>query len=708
MANIKQLDQHVANLIAAGEVIERAASVVKELVENSIDAHSRNISIHLIDSGINEIRVIDDGDGMDLMDAKMCVLPHATSKIKNENDLFTIKTLGFRGEALPSIVAVSNFRLITSTDGQGAIMYSLKGGVPMTEARVAHDKGTEIVVKNLFFNTPARLQNLQSPNVELSHISDYVTKVALSHPDISFTLTNNEKVILKTTGNGDLLEVIASVIGNDCAKNMFKVFDTNGTYRVEGYISNISLTRASKNYMYLFINERVFRSYNISNAILKGYDTLLMNGKYPIVVLNIQADPNLVDVNVHPTKAEVRFYDEENLLRLITEMVAVNLNKQNLAVKMSFTKDENMDPLEKFHQEALSNKNKTTFDSFDEEVVDESLDEEELFVNEIVINEPLNNDEDLPEDFEDEYDESYEDEVEDYEDEVEDYEDEIEEYEEYDESSYDNIEEENNDNYLNENDLFSYNPDNDEQREEFVNDINEEKLASFTAENKTIEEPVVKEQYTQQQYDLFDNQIVDEDAKSDKIGNLYYIGQLFGTYLLAQTDNELVLIDQHAAAERINYEKILKALENNDNIGYDLLVPFNLEFSPSDCLLINESMGIINNLGIGLEEFGNNSYVVRTIPIWIFRGKEQEFVEEIITQIISGKKTTKVEFLNSLAKSLACKKSIKANEYHSAIEIEYLLEDLKNTSNPFTCPHGRPIIIKFDKYEIEKWFKRVV
>ena len=692
MANIKQLDQHVANLIAAGEVIERAASVVKELVENSIDAHAKNITIHLIDSGVNEIRVIDDGDGMDLMDAKMCVLPHATSKIKNENDLFTIKTLGFRGEALPSIVAVSNFRLITSTDGQGALMYSLKGGVPMTEARVAHDKGTEIVVKNLFFNTPARLQNLQSPNVELSHISDYVTKVALSHPNISFTLTNNEKVILKTTGNGDLLEVIACVIGNDCAKNMFKVFDTNGTYRVEGFISNISLTRASKNYMYLFINGRVFRSYNISNAILKGYDTLLMNGKYPIVVLNIQADPNLVDVNVHPTKAEVRFYDEENLLKLITEMVAVNMNKQNLAVKMSFTKEENIDPLEKFHQESLSNKNKNAFDSFDDEYSpEETTDNEELFVNE------------PEEEYEAESTSSPE-----YEDEYFEYDEQEEADEDIDSYVEEEYNEEFEENELNEEDLFSYDSHTESDEEVFVNDINDEKIASFTDEDKIEEEPVVKEQYTQQQYDLFENQIVDENTKSDKIGSLYYIGQLFGTYLLAQTDNELVLIDQHAAAERINYEKILKALENNDNIGYDLLVPFNLEFSPSDCLLINESMDIINNLGIGMEEFGNNSYVVRTIPIWIFRGKEQEFVEEIITQIISGRKTTKIEFLNSLAKSLACKKSIKANEYHSAIEIEYLLEDLKNTSNPYTCPHGRPIIIKFDKYEIEKWFKRVV
>ena len=690
MANIKQLDQHVANLIAAGEVIERAASVVKELVENSIDAHAKNISIHLIDSGVTEIRVIDDGDGMDPIDAKMCVLPHATSKINNENDLFTIKTLGFRGEALPSIVAVSNFRLITSTTGQGAIMYSYKGGVPMSEARVAHDKGTEMVVKNLFFNTPARLQNLQSQNVELSHISDYVTKVSLSHPNISFTLTNNEKVIIKTTGNGDVLEVIANVLGNDSAKNMFKVFDTNGTYRVEGFISNISLNRASKNYMYLFINNRVFRSYNINNAILKGYDTLLMNGKYPIVVLNIQADPNLVDVNVHPTKAEVRFYDEENLLKMITEMVSKSLEKQNLAVKMSFTKEEPIDPLEKFHQETLKNRlqqeEKLTFDSFDdeEEVVEEEQGEEELFVTEADTNEIKLDETDAQSEFEKDYSED-------------------EEISETEEIELDNIEDEEEFEFSSES-LFN---DDTVEEETFKNDIDEETI-SLLKENEIKEEVPVKEQYMQQQYNLFDEKITDENEKVDKIGKLYYIGQLFGTYLLAQTENELVLIDQHAAAERINYEKILKSLENNDNIGYDLLVPFNLEYSASDCLLINESMDTIQSLGINLEEFGNNSYVVRTIPVWIFRGKEKEFIEEIITQIISGRKSTKSEFLNSLAKSLACKKSIKANEYHNSVEIEYLLEDLRNTDNPYTCPHGRPIIIKFDKYEIEKWFKRIV
>lgn len=646
MAIIKQLDQHVANLIAAGEVIERAASVVKELVENSIDANAKNITIHLIDSGVTEIRVIDDGDGMDPTDAKMCVLPHATSKIKNESDLFTIQTLGFRGEALPSIVAVSNFRMITSIDGHKGYMFSLKGGIQTSEAIVAHDKGTEIAVKNLFFNTPARLQNLQSQNIELSHISDLITKMALSNPNISFLLTNNEKVIIRTNGNGDILEVIANIVGNESAKNMFKVFDTNGTYRISGYISNNTITRSNKNYMYIFVNGRIIKSYNINNAIIKGYDTLLMNGRYPLVALNIEADVSLVDVNVHPTKAEVRFYDEEGLLTMITNMIASSLKKQDLSINMSIL-NSNEDNKNKISINNENNSNQQT-NQFEYEEKDN-----DDFIN-------------------NEYNEN----------------DEQKDLLSKEDNSIDEIEEDEED----DNDLF-------------INVLSEKNNFEYQ-DNKISQEP---ETFSQQQFNLTNDEIIDEGTKQiDKIGFLSYIGQLFGTYILAQSEDELVVIDQHAAAERINYEKILNSLQNSENVGYDLLVPFNLEFTPAEVVLVNENMQLINDLGIKLEEFGSNSFVVRSIPIWIFRGREKEFVEEIITQIIVGRKTTKIEFLNSLAKSLACKKSIKANEYHNQIEIEYMLEDLRNTSNPYTCPHGRPIIIKFNKNEIEKWFKRIV
>ena len=366
MGKIQVLSEHMTNLIAAGEVIERACSVVKELVENSIDAGATKISVSLIDSGINEIRVIDNGSGMDNMDAKMALVPHATSKIVNQNDLFTIGTLGFRGEALASIVAVSNFRLMTSVDGNSGIMLSLKGGVPLTEAIIAHPKGTEIIVKNLFFNTPARLQNLQSQNVELSFISDYVSKMAIAHPNISFTLSNNDKELIHTYGNGNLLEVISNVYSNEIAKEMVNLFENDGLFKVEGYVSKISVTRSSKNAITLIINGRIVHNTALVNAVVNGYGNLLMNGKYPIAVINVTMDPGMVDVNVHPAKYEVRVADEARLKELISSSISSLLSKVDLTVNVS-------KGMEEFDDESMEE-----FDEEDEYLENELEEVEEL------------------------------------------------------------------------------------------------------------------------------------------------------------------------------------------------------------------------------------------------------------------------------------------------------------------------------------------
>ena len=627
MGKIQVLSEHMTNLIAAGEVIERACSVVKELVENSIDAGATKINISLVDAGINEIRVIDNGCGMDPMDAKMSIVPHATSKIVNQNDLFTIGTLGFRGEALASIVAVSNFQLISSTDGQSAILLSLKGGVPLTEALIAHPKGTEIVVKNLFFNTPARLQNLQSQNVELSFISDYVSKMAFAHPDISFTLSNNGKELIHTYGNGNLLEVISSVYTNEIAKQMVNVFENDGIFKIDGFISKISVTRSSKNSITLIINGRIVHNTSIVNAVVNGYGNLLMNGKYPIAVINISVDPGMVDVNVHPAKYEVRVADEARLKNLICNAISSLLSKIDLTVPVSKKYDD-------YEEE--------TMESFDDEI-DETDFEEEIDENELE-----------------------------------------EDYEEID------LDEE----------PYVLNEEVEVENEEVKQEVVEEEYNLFN-----------QEEYKQQQYSFNDEEeiLVEEDLKENKkVAKMFYIGQLFGTYILAQNENNFYLIDQHAANERVNYEKIKNDLSKKTYATYELLVPFTLSFSQTESFLINEKKELINNLGIYFDDFGNNSFVIRRIPIWIFRGKEKEFVEEIITKLIFEKGSNQSDFLDNLAKSLACKKSIKANEYHSSIEIEYLLEELAKTTNPFTCPHGRPVIVSVTKEEIEKWFKRIV
>lgn len=647
MGKIQVLSEHMTNLIAAGEVIERACSVVKELVENSIDAGATKINVSLIDSGINEIRVIDNGSGMDQMDAKMALVPHATSKIVNQNDLFTIGTLGFRGEALASIVAVSNFKLITSQDGHSGIMLSLKGGVPLSEALIAHAKGTEIVVKNLFFNTPARLQNLQSQNVELSFISDYVSKMAIAHPDISFTLSNNEKELLHTYGNNNLLEVIGSVYSNDIAKEMLNVFNNDGLFKIEGYTSKISVTRSSKNAITLIINGRIVHNSALINSVVSGYGNLLMNGRYPIAVINVTMDPGMVDVNVHPAKYEVRIADEQRLKTLITSTISSLLSTVDMTVSVSKKYDDEEQAIEE------------TMESFEE---DETFELEE-------------------------YEESYEEEI------GEDEED-------------------------NEEELIELEEEQNEETDYDLEDVIESEPYQLQEESTVSKEDNIEpeynlfnqETYTHQQYTFNDDEVATESEvkENSKVAKMYYIGQLFGTYILAQNEDNFYLIDQHAANERINYEKIKNNLSKSSYATYELLVPFTLSFSQSEAMMIHEKAEVINKLGIIFDDFGNNSFVIRQIPIWIFRGKEREFVEEIITKVIYEKGSTQIDFLDSLAKGLACKKSIKANEYHSSIEIEYLLEELAKTSNPFTCPHGRPVIVSVSKSEIEKWFKRIV
>lgn len=605
MPKINQLDQHTTNLIAAGEVIERAASVVKELVENAIDASASKISIKLVEAGLSEIIVTDNGEGMDAIDAKLCFLPHATSKIHNEKDLFKIATLGFRGEALPSIVAVSQFKLKTSNDGIRGFMYSLKAGEIISEAMVAFPKGTEITVRNLFFNTPARLQNLQSSSIELGYILDYVTKMALARPDIAFLVQNNDRIVLQTYGNNHLLEVVTNLYKDDVAKSMVQFFTSNGYFQVSGFISKLNITRSSRNHITMIVNGRVVKNSKLVQAVIEGYQERLMLGRYPIAVINIVADLALVDVNIHPAKLEVRFSSEDELIDLIKKEISQTLAKTNLIVDLG---NEDLPELSQ------------------EEIVEEPL------LKEPVLIKPT-----LEQDF--------------------------------------------------------------EKEEAKIN--YEQPLA--------VEVEKALESFSQQQYSLIDDAITkDDDSKQPQIPFLNYIGQLQGTYLLANDDENFYIIDQHAAAERINYEKFLRELAKDDMITYEVLVPFAINFTLSEALLVRDQINDFKKWGLLLEDFGGGSFLVREIPTWIPKGAEKDFSEEMILQIISGKKQEKSQFLDYLAKTLACKKSIKANTFLERRQIDYMLEDLSRCHNPYICPHGRPVIVKYRFYEIEKWFKRVV
>ncbi len=547
MDKIIRLDDNISNMIAAGEVVERPLSVVKELIENSIDANSTTIDIFLEDSGMRLVRVTDNGDGMSNNDCELAFTRHATSKIKSKHDLFNITTLGFRGEALPSIASVSRVYLTSST-GEDGYFVKIDGGVNSDSGPGSAKKGTDISVKNLFYNTPARLKFIKGLSFELSIISDYISKSALMRPDISFKLFNNDKLLITTEGSNNQLKAISQVYGINIAKEMKEFECSNYDYKVKGYISNPVVSRATKNYISIIVNNRVVRNYNLSNAVIQGYGNKLPSDRYPICVISIECDPLLIDVNVHPSKLQIKLTDERKLATLIRERV----------------------------KELLT-------------------------------------------------------------------------------------------------DLVS--------------------IPSITA--KPAESGFVQETI----------ELNYEPVKQEKsiFPVLEYIGQFHKTYLICQAEDGLYIIDQHAAAERVRYESNLEYLSKPSTDSMDLLTPFNLEFSPDESIVIDESLELLKDKGIILEKSGLSSYFLRRVPLWFRHGLETDYSLEIINSVIN--KTLNKD-IDKLASKLACKRSIKGNDSISRIEVETLIIDLSKCENPYTCPHGRPTIIKYTKSEIERFFRR--
>ena len=625
MKKIIELSENLSNLIAAGEVVERPMNVVKELVENSIDANAKNIKIDLTDCGIVNISVLDDGEGINKEQMPNALKRHATSKIQTEDDLFRISSLGFRGEALPSIASVSDFR-ITSNDGETNYYLAYKAGKKISEGNANLPKGTQIEVRNLFFNTPARYKHLGSSYQELSAITDYIYKVAISNPNISFTLINNQKVLFKSSGNGELLEVISEAYGANIGKKMIAFNASNNLYKISGYTTNNEIFRSNRNALIVLVNSRIIKNLNILYAITDAYQTILPVGKHPLTVLNIQCDYDLIDVNVHPAKLEIRFTDEEELRKLITKTIKNCLHESEL---LKFAKTETLpreDETYNYSQNEISNAQNRLF-------------EQSLF-------------------------------------EIKNYSENFDDIQSFDKSSHNEAE--------NENDDFDW-----------LNDFDE----STPIENSKSEELFEDEEYVQPK-------LIEEDSRKF-FQNLDYIGQYHETYLMLQDDMNLYLIDQHAAMERVMYEKISNSFKEVTKSTYELLIPITIDYTKNEIDTLLNLQNDINKLGIEFEEFGNNSIVVRTIPTWIPQNLEVEFLSDIFNHYMSSMFVNKAKMYDSLAKSLSCKKSIKANMKITLEEVKTLLLNLDNCIMPYTCPHGRPTLIKFTKYEIEKLFKRV-
>lgn len=639
MGKIHELSEILSNQIAAGEVIERPASVVKELAENAIDANSTQIDIVIEQAGLQLIQVIDNGDGIEPEDVPTAFKRHATSKIATRQDLFKIQSLGFRGEALASIASVSDLTIETATANSLGTFAHFKGGVLEEQKTNPIRPGTAITVRDLFFNTPARLKYVKTFQTELANVIDIVNRLAMSHPQIAFTLTNDDHLLLKTAGNNDLQQTIAGIYGVTMAKQLLPVSAEDLDFKLTGYVSLPKLTRASRNYISVLINGRYIKNYQLNKAIIKGYGSKLMVGRYPVVVLNIQMDPLLIDVNVHPTKQEVRLSKEPALMALIEKAIRERLSTENLipdAVQnLKQTKPVDVDQLQMdLNQITSQRRNATgTVRPIQPQTVPEKPVKTEMqaaaqiaetetpLKREPTANPNLNS---LP--------------------------------------------------------IF-------EQPQQ---------LARWDDkyEAETIGNP-------------FGEQPEDDAAPIERFPALRYIGQLHNTFLLAEGEDGFYILDQHAAQERIKYEYYREKIGEVSNDAQNLLVPLVLEYPNSDAIKIQAQKELLAAVGVQLESFGQNSFVIHSHPTWIAQGQEEATIREMIDTVLENGKLDIAHFREKTAIMISCKQSIKAHHHLDDAQAKALLVDLAQTENPFNCPHGRPVLIHYTQKDLEKMFKRI-
>ncbi|MDT8862857.1 DNA mismatch repair endonuclease MutL [Alkalihalobacillus sp. MEB130] len=630
MTKIIKLDDALSNKIAAGEVVERPASIVKELVENALDANSSQIIVQIEEGGLSSIRIIDNGDGIASEEVETAFYRHATSKIRTDRDLFQIGTLGFRGEALPSIASVAFVSMTTNTGSGPGTGIVIEGGVIKEKKAAKARKGTEIQVTNLFYNTPARLKYLKTVHTEAGNVSDIVNRLALAHPHVSFEYSHDGKEVLKTSGNGDIRQVIASIYGRNVAKKVKHVEGRSLDYEISGFVGMPELTRASRQYMSIFVNGRYIRNYALARSIQDGYHTLLPIGRYPLVVLSIKMDPKLIDVNVHPSKLEVRLSKEEELGQLITQ-----------SIKRLF-ETETLIP-------SADTKQRTNFESYKSEQVSFDFDTpiEARTSPTIQVKE-----------------------------------------EQYEalaspEKGYDR---------LIQTDSTYENPLPQQNKEREQQESSQENVVATNIKEVEPRKVETKE----------------EESILERVPVLYPVGQMHGTYIIAQNETGMYLIDQHAAQERVKYEFFRDKVAEVSPHVQELLVPITLECTAQEFSIINEHLDDLHTVGVFPEQFGTQAFIIRSHPTWLPKGQEEETIREIIDYLLENRSVNLKKLREEAAILMSCKAAIKANRHLRQDEMFALLESLRKSSDPFTCPHGRPILVHFSTYALEKMFKRVM
>ncbi|AVH47312.1 DNA mismatch repair protein MutL [Staphylococcus haemolyticus] len=675
MGKIKELQTSLANKIAAGEVVERPSSVVKELLENAIDAKSTEINIEVEQSGISSIRVVDNGTGIEQDDLDLVFHRHATSKLDADDDLFHIRTLGFRGEALASISSVAKVTLKTCTDSENGHEIYAENGEILSRKPAKAKKGTDITVSSLFYNTPARLKYIKSLYTELGKITDIVNRMAMSHPYIRISLISDGKTLLKTNGSGKTNEVMSEIYGIKVAKDLVHIQGDTSDYHLEGFVAKPEHSRSNKHYISIFINGRYIKNFVLNKAIIEGYHTLLTIGRYPICYLNIEMDPILVDVNVHPTKLEVRLSKEEQLYQLIVEKIRYAFKDRILIPQNDLDRTPKKNKvLNQFEQQKLdferrqqnSNQDKTNSHYYG--MSESKLQNPNLEKNDLDNNELIN---------------------------------------------------ESTENFVH-NNKRSDDKDYFQIQKEILNDLDNGDASLLNDESTNDSEEVVTEQSNNDEassktyqtlYSKQDNNDIKgkvSNTPSRRVPYMEVVGQVHGTYIIAQNENGMFMIDQHAAQERIKYEYFREKIGEVTNEVQDLLIPLTFHFSKDEQMIIDQYQDELDKVGVHLEHFGGHDYIVNSYPVWFPKAEAEEIIQDMVELVLNDKKVNVKKLREDAAIMMSCKKSIKANHYLKNNEMADLIDQLREAEDPFTCPHGRPIIINFSNYELEKLFKRVM
>ena len=644
---ISVLDQNTIDKIAAGEVVERPASVVKELVENAIDAGASAVTVEIKEGGISFIRITDNGSGIEKAQVPLAFLRHATSKIRGVDDLLRISSLGFRGEALSSIAAVSQVELITKPHEQLiGVRYLIEGGKEKGMEEIGAPDGTTFLIRNLFYNTPARAKFLKTPTTEAGYISSFIEQLALSHPHISFKYMQNGQTKLHTSGNNNLKEVIYQIYGRDITKELIEIHtsDVSGDFQIHGFIGKPVISRGNRNFENYYVNGRYVKSKIIMKAIEDAYHTFMMQHKYPFTSLYLTINGEDVDINVHPTKMEVRFSHQEQVYKNVYQAVLDGLSHRELIPEVTIK-----EPDKKLEKENLSHKPRQpihTPEPFENKrrILEQTqkIPEQEAPIQKIPLRETLVPETPIPKA------------------------------------------------PIRETPVYHKSANKDNTPQEKVPVINED--------------PQKKSEQKPEQMELFDGILLSPDAK--KHHNI--IGQVFDTYWLVQMEDKLYIIDQHAAHEKVLYERIVKEMKDRKITSQLLSPPMIISLNLQECDKLNTYMHVFTSLGFEIEVFGGQEYSIRAVPQNLYGLTQEDFFIEILDHLEETPISKAPDVLSDRMATMACKAAVKGNQKLSSQEAIALIDELLTLDNPYNCPHGRPTIISMTKYELEKKFKRIV